>query len=145
MWARVVVLAGVLLACQGVTGPERRMDQLRQLQQYQARWRSLGIHDYSFDYRMTCCWFRTHVRYVIRADTVESAVELDSLPSPNPLPQITIDTVFARARAIVIAPDYTLRIVYDTSRWYPAVTGALSVVGFDGSWTDSVSDFVPLR
>ena len=145
MWARVVVLAGVLLACQkSATGPDRRIEQLHQLDQTQARWRSLGIHAYSFDYWMTCCWFRTHVRYVVRDDTVASAVALDSI-SPNPPAPITIDTVFARARAIVVAPDYTLRIVYDTSRWYPAVTGALSVVGFDGSWTDSVSDFVPLR
>ncbi|HTD59696.1 MAG TPA: DUF6174 domain-containing protein [Gemmatimonadaceae bacterium] len=121
------------------------MDQLRQLEQYQARWRSLGIHDYSFDYRMTCCWFRTHVRYVIRADTVESAVELDSLASPNPLLRITIDTVFAQARAILAEPNLSLRIVYDTSRPYPAVVAELSPVGVDGDVTDSVSDFVPLR
>ena len=145
MWARVVVLAGVLLACRGVTAPERRMDQRRQLQQYQARWQSLGIHDYSFDYWMTCCWFRAHVRYVIRSDTVESVVVLDSLQRSNPPLAITIDTVFAQARAILAEPGLSLRIVYDTSRPYPAVVAELSPVGVDGDVTDSVSDFVPLR
>jgi hypothetical protein len=119
------------------------MDQLRQLQQYQARWQSLGIHDYSFDYWMTCCWFRTHVRYVIRADTVDSAVVLDS--TPNPPPPVTIDSLFSQARAILADTGLSLRIVYDASRPYPAVIGELSPVGIDGDYTDSVSDFVPLR
>ncbi|HEV3193613.1 MAG TPA: hypothetical protein VGY54_24075 [Polyangiaceae bacterium] len=86
-----------------------------------------------------------HVRYVIRADTVSSTVVLDSLQRTNPPLRITIDTVFAQARAILADTALRLRIVYATSLPYPKVVGLLSPVGFDGDYTDSVSDFVPLR
>jgi hypothetical protein len=121
------------------------MEQLRQLEQAQARWRSLGIHDYSFVYWVTCCWFRDHVRYVIQADTVASAVGLDSLSQLSPPQPITIDSLFSQAREILAADGwYSLRIAYDTGRSYPTVIAADTRVP-DASWADSVSDFVPLR
>ncbi len=75
---------------------------------------------------------------------VDSVVVLDSTSRSNPPLPITIDGLFSQARAILADTGYSLRVVFDTSSSYPTVIAA--VIGVpDADWTDSVSDFVPLR
>src|ERR1700682_3681760 len=77
------------------------------------KWHSQAIHNYSFDYNLSSVWFAYSTRIVVRADTVNQAVDLKTgavVPNAN---KPTVDSVFSRISVLLSNPDPDATVDYN--------------------------------
>lgn len=94
----------------------------------EARWKSLGFHDYDFTYGKLCdCLSSTlPVRISVRADTVERVLDAtgtgEDVTARTGMDWPTVDSLFARARAMLADHSVTIQLIFDPDYGYPTGT-----------------------
>jgi hypothetical protein len=97
------------------------------------KWNGQAIHNYSFDYNFSGVWFAGSTHIVVRADTVNQAVDLKTgaaLPNAN---KPTVDSVFSRIRTLLSNPDPDATVDYNFGAGYPMRVESLMRVPDAGS------------
>lgn len=95
-----------------------------QLDRREFLWDSLALHDYDFSYLKQCdCPSATEsgVKVTVRADTVDAVADdigTDITGQPG-MRWPTVDSLFARARAILADESVTVQILFDSTYHYP--------------------------
>jgi hypothetical protein len=137
-------LVGAVLAaavgCHSSTSPSDALS--RELARREAQWRAAGIHEYAFDYDVAAMVNTPPVRIEVRADTVAHVVVRATGQEVPRQGWPTVDSLFARARALVANDQYHPTIAYDAQRGFPTEIDAISHVP-DTGYSIKVSDFAP--
>lgn len=97
------------------------------------KWHSQAIHNYSFDYSLFSVWFAYSTHIVVRADTVNQAVDLKTgavLPNGS---KPTVDSVFSHIRVLLSNPDPDATVDYSFGAGYPMRVESLMRVPDAGS------------
>jgi hypothetical protein len=107
-----------------ITEPSGRTADGIELARNRQRWASARLHDYEFDYQLSCfCAPESteQVHIVVRGDDVSSVVRVrDGLPAgsrPGGWP--TVETLFADVQRLLDAKAERLEVTYDPTYGYP--------------------------
>jgi hypothetical protein len=90
----------------------------------QARWQAMAIHDYQFTFQVSCfCAITRPVTVTVTGDVPVTAVFADSLggaaDTAQYRPYLTIDRIFATLRASLGRNPASFTAQYDASLGYP--------------------------
>ena len=122
-----LALTVAVTACDFFQDPDSgfRERAARQLAQAERSWDSLAVHDYDFSYlkQCDCPSASTAVRIEVRGDNVqrvtdEAGVDLTGQTS---MQWPTVDSLFARARAILADESVTVQILFDSVYSFPVL------------------------
>lgn len=138
---RILLFALLLQGCGLFNGNERQM-----LQRNWAYWRSLGISDYDYHYRISCyCAFTDPMLIEIRAGAISRIVDErtgEVLPSSIHAGWPTVDSLYARTLRN-LDQGYDISVDFDAVYRYPTrVVGDLPHA-VDDEYTLTATGLVP--
>jgi hypothetical protein len=115
------------------TGARDRM--ISQIDRNRQQWQSLAIQDYDFTFLLLCdCTFATlgYVRVEVRGGDVARVTDggTTDLTSQPGMKWPTVDSLFARARAMMTDEDNIVQLNFDTAYFFPSyVEGRMGRTG----------------
>jgi hypothetical protein len=150
---RLTALAGFALlapAC-SITEPSGRVAESLDLSRNRQRWTSAGLHDYEFDYQLSCFCApdaTEPVHIVVRGDVVASVTRRrDGLPAGTKYggwPRV--DELFADVARLLEQDAARLDVTYDATYGYPhEITVDVNLMTADDESQQTASGLKPLR
>jgi hypothetical protein len=148
--ATLALLASLALGC-SITEPSGRVVDSLELSRNRQRWMSAQLHDYEFDYQLSCfCTVEATepVHIVVRGDVVASVVRRrDGLPAGaryGGWPRV--DELFADASRLLAQNAARLDITYDPTYGYPReIIADVELMTADDESQQTASNLKPLR
>ncbi len=143
------LLALAVMSC-SITDPSSRSEAERDLSRNRERWASSGIHDYEFDYQMSCfCGPEATkpVHITVRQDAVASVVRNDDGLSvgTNYAGWPSVDGLFADIRARLDQGVDRITVDYDPTYGYPrSIVVDVAAMAADDEYSRTAGNLRPL-
>jgi hypothetical protein len=124
----LVLLCAALAGCDFFAAPtsDFRERAAEELAVREVKWDSLAIHDYDFSYIKDCdcpTATPTAVRIEVRGDNVSRVTDDigTEITAQTAMRWPTVDSLFARARAMISDQSVTITVVFDTTYHFPGI------------------------
>jgi hypothetical protein len=142
-----VALTGLFALSAGcsITQPSGRAVSSQDLERNRQRWASAQLHDYDFDYQLSCFCAPNAteaVHIAVRNDAVVSVVRTrDGLPANNGIAWPRVDELFAGVERRLALGAARLDVTYDPTLGYPrSIIVDVNAMAVDDESTQSASN-----